>query len=159
MAKKSPPGDDKRIAINKRAKFDYHLEESFEAGMVLEGWEVKSLRAKKLNIGESYVVLKDGEAFLVGAQITPLPTVSTHVNADPTRTRKLLLHRRELATLFGGVKRAGYTVIAVRAYWIRGRAKLLVALAKGKQQRDKRASEKDRDWAREKQRLSRVKNR
>ena len=159
MAGKKKNAPEPAIAVNKRANFDYFIEETFEAGMMLEGWEVKSLRSKKLNIGESYVLLKDGEAYLLGAQITPLPTVSTHYTPDPTRTRKLLLHKEQLAKIFASVARNGYTCIPVRVYWVRGRAKILIALARGKQQQDKRAAVKDRDWSREKQRLSRAKNR
>ena len=159
MAGKKKKAPEPAIAVNKRANFDYFVEETFEAGMVLEGWEVKSLRDKKLNIGESYVLLKGGEAYLLGAQITPLITVSTHYTPDPTRTRKLLLHKGQLAKIFASVARNGYTCIPVRVYWVRGRAKILIALARGKQQQDKRAAEKDRDWSREKQRLSRAQNR
>ena len=157
MAGKKKKAPEPAIAVNKRASFDYFLEETFEAGLVLEGWEVKSLRDKKLSIAEAYIVLKDGEAWLLGAQITPLRTVSTHYTPDPTRTRKLLLHKEQLAKIFASVQRTGHTCIPVRVYWVRGRAKILIALAKGKQQQDKRAAEKNRDWAREKQRLSRVK--
>lgn len=121
--------------------------------MVLEGWEVKSLRAGKVQIRDSHVIVKNGEAWLLGALITPLPTVSTHYTPDPTRTRKLLLHKQELDKLIGAVERKGYTLVPLSMYWIRGRAKIKIGLAKGKQKHDKRAAEKQRDWQREKQRL------
>lgn len=159
MAGKKKKQVEPAIAVNKKATFEYFLEETFEAGLVLHGWEVKSLRDKKINIGESYILLKNGEAWLFGAQITPLLTVSTHYTPDPTRSRKLLLHKGQLAEIFAGVQRNSYTCIPVRMYWVRGRAKILIALAKGKQQQDKRATVKERDWAREKQRLARVQNR
>lgn len=143
------------IAVNRKARHDYHLEEKFEAGLVLLGWEVKSLRAGKCNLAEAYVMLKDGEAWLFGCRIEPLQTASTHVVADPLRNRKLLLHRRQLSQLFAGVQRDGYTCVPVSLYWDRGRAKLEIALAKGKQKFDKRATEKERDWGRQKQRLMR----
>jgi SsrA-binding protein len=141
------------IALNKRARHDFFIEQTYEAGLVLEGWEVKSLRANRVQIGESYVLIKDGQAYLFGAHITPLATASTHIKPDPTRSRKLLLHRRELDTLIGLVERRGYTLVPLALYWKRGRAKLDVGLAKGKKLHDKRASEKDRDWKREKERL------
>ena len=143
----------KTIAVNKRAFHDYTLEERFEAGIVLNGWEVKSLRAGKLQIAESYVLLKKGEAFLIGSHISPLLSASTHVRADATRTRKLLFHRKELNKLIGLVERRGYTLIPLSLYWNKGRAKLEVALMKGKKEHDKRATENDRVWEREKQRL------
>lgn len=145
----------KTIAENRRARFEYFIEERFEAGLALEGWEVKSLRAGKVQITEAYVFLRDGEAFLFGAHITPLKTSSTHVLADPTRTRKLLLNQRELAHLVGAVERKGYTLVPLEMYWVRGRAKLEIGLAKGKKQHDKRDSEKERDWERDRQRLLR----
>jgi SsrA-binding protein len=145
----------KTIAENRRARFEYFIEERFEAGLVLQGWEVKSLRAGKAQITEAYVFLRDGEAFLFGAHITPLTTSSTHVIADPTRTRKLLLNQREIAHLIGAVERKGYTLVPLELYWVRGRAKLEIGLAKGKKQHDKRATEKDRDWQRDKARLLR----
>ena len=141
------------IALNKKARFDYHIEERIEAGLVLEGWEVKSLRAGKVQIVDAYVLLKDGEAFLLGVQITPMPSASTHVDADPRRTRKLLLNRQEIARLIGAVDRKGYTLVCTALYWKRGRAKAEIGLAKGKKQHDKRASEKARDWDREKGRI------
>jgi SsrA-binding protein len=143
------------IAVNRKARHDYHLEETFEAGLVLLGWEVKSLRAGKCNLAESYVMLKDGEAWLFGCRIEPLTTASTHIVPEPLRNRKLLLQRRQLSQIFAGVQRDGYTCIPVSMYWDRGRAKLEIALAKGKQNFDKRATEKERDWSRQKQRLMR----
>lgn len=143
------------IAVNKKARHDYFIEERIEAGLALAGWEVKALREKKLQLVESYVLIRDGEAYLFGAHISPLKTASTHVKPDPTRTRKLLLHRRELDRLIGAVERKGYTLVPLMAYWKRGRAKLEVGLAKGKKAHDKRATEKDRDWQRQRQRLMR----
>jgi len=148
---------DNSIAQNKRARFDYFIEDKFEAGMVLQGWEVKSLRAGKAQITEGYVLIKDGEAFLIGAHITPLRTVSTHIVADPTRTRKLLLNRKELDGLIGAVERKGHTIVPLELYWKNGNVKLAIGLAKGKQAHDKRHTEKDRDWQREKSRLMRRK--
>ena len=155
MAKpgKKKAGGGSTIALNKKAGHDFFIEERFEAGLALEGWEVKSLRAGRVNIKESYVTIKDGEAFLFGCLITPLPTASTHIQPDPTRTRKILMHRSELNKLIGLVDRKGYTLVPTAMYWKRGRAKLEVGLAKGKKQHDKRATEKDRDWKREKERL------
>jgi SsrA-binding protein len=152
------PGKDKTkeipaIALNKRARHEYFIEENHEAGIALLGWEVKALRAGKAQITEGYVIVKNGEAWLIGAHITPLRTTSTHVVADPTRTRKLLLHRRELDSLIGAVERKGRTIVPLRLYWKGGKAKLEIGLAKGKQAHDKRATEKDRDWQREKSRL------
>ena len=141
------------IALNKKARHEYFIEERIEAGIALEGWEVKSLRAGRVNISESYVLLKDGEAYLFGANLTPLPSASTHVKPDPTRSRKLLLHRAELNKLIGQVERKGYTLIATAMYWKRGRAKVEIGLAKGKKLHDKRADTKERDWQREKERL------
>ncbi|HEX6998841.1 MAG TPA: SsrA-binding protein SmpB [Gammaproteobacteria bacterium] len=141
------------IADNKKARFDYFIEERFEAGLELQGWEVKSLRAGKAQITESYVILRDGEAWLLGAHVTPLGTASTHIQPDPTRTRKLLLHRKELDRLTGLVERRGYTLVPLDLHWSKGRAKLTVGLAKGKKQHDKRAAEKERDWARDKARI------
>jgi SsrA-binding protein len=143
------------IALNKRARHDYFIEENHEAGMVLQGWEVKSLRAGKAQITEGYVLVKKGEAWLIGAHISPLKTTSTHVVADPTRTRKLLLHRRELDRLIGAVERKGHTIVPLKLYWKGGNVKLEIGLAKGKQSHDKRATEKDRDWQREKARVMR----
>ncbi len=143
------------IALNKRARHEYFIEENFEAGMALQGWEVKSMRAGKAQITEGYVIIKNGEAWLIGAHVSPLRTTSTHVVADPTRTRKLLLHRRELDRLIGAVERKGHTVVPLKLYWKNGKAKLEIGLAKGKQAHDKRATEKDRDWQRDKARLMR----
>ena len=141
------------IAVNKRARFEYHIEERIEAGIALEGWEVKALREGRVQFADSYVLLKDNEAWLFGCQINPLPTVSTHVTPDPVRTRKLLLHRREIDRLVGAVDRRGYTVIPTAMYWSRGRAKVEIGMARGKQQHDKRKTQKDRDWERQKGRI------
>jgi SsrA-binding protein len=141
------------IALNKKARHDYFIEANFECGVVLHGWEVKSLRAGRAQLTESYVHLRDGEAFLLGAHISPLSTASTHVNADPTRTRKLLLHRGELDRLIGAVERKGFTLVPLALYWSKGRVKLDIGLAKGKKQHDKRATQKDRDWQRQKARI------
>lgn len=144
-----------RIAVNKKARFDFHIEERIEAGLALQGWEVKSLRAGRAQISESYVLLRDGEAWLFGAHIAPLPSASTHVEADPARTRKLLLHRAELRKLIGSVERKGYALVPLSLYWKRGRAKAEIGLGKGKRAYDKRAAEKARDWQRDRQRLLR----
>jgi SsrA-binding protein len=145
------------IAQNRRARHDYHIEQRFEAGIVLQGWEVKSLRAGKAQINDSYVHLKNGEAWLFNTLITPLSTVSTHFKPEPTRNRKLLLNQRELSQLFGAVNREGYTLIPLSLYWKHNRVKVEIALAKGKKLFDKRETEKRRDWEREKQRLFRRK--
>ncbi|MET0027078.1 MAG: SsrA-binding protein SmpB [Candidatus Thiodiazotropha sp.] len=149
--KKSPGGA--TIALNKKAGHDYFIEDRYEAGLALQGWEVKSLREGRVQIKESYVTIKDGEAFLFGAHIVPLTTASTHIHPDPMRTRKLLLHRSELNKLIGLVERKGYTLVPTAMYWKKGMAKLEIGLAKGKKQHDKRASDKDRDWQREKARM------
>jgi SsrA-binding protein len=141
------------IALNKKAGHDYHIEQRFESGLALEGWEVKGMRAGRVQLKESYVKILQGEAFLIGAHISPLPSASTHVHPDPVRSRKLLLHRAELNRLIGQTERAGYTLVPTALYWKRGRAKLEIGLAKGKKLHDKRATEKDRDWAREKERI------
>ncbi len=146
------------IALNKRARHDYHLEQRYEAGLALQGWELKAIRAGRAHIGESYAVVRDGELFLFGSQITPLISASTHVIADDRRTRKLLLHRREIDTLVGKVQRDGYTVVPTALYWKGNKVKAELALAKGKQTHDKRGAERDRDWARDKQRLLRRHN-
>ena len=143
------------IAENRRARYDYFIEERFEAGLVLQGWEVKSMRAGKAQVAEAYVYLKEGEAFLFGANITPLKTASTHVVPEPMRTRKLLLNKSELSRLLGSVERKGYTLVPLDLHWKEGRAKLEIGLAKGKKQHDKRATEKDRDWQRDKARVMR----
>jgi SsrA-binding protein len=152
MSKQStaPP---RQIARNKRARFDYFIEETLEAGLALEGWELKSIRAGKVQIGESYVFLRHGEAWLYGAHITPLPTASTHVQPNPTRDRKLLLHRREIDRLVGAVDRKGYALVPLDLHWQRGRVKLEIGLARGKKQHDKRQDKKDRDWERQKDRI------
>lgn len=143
------------IAQNKKARFDYHLEEKFEAGIALQGWEVKSLRAGKAQLTDSYVLLKNGEAWLLGSLITPLQTTSTHFVIDPQRTRKLLLNRKQINQLIGGVQQKGYTCVCLSLYWKGHLAKAEIALAKGKQLHDKRETEKERDWNREKQRIVR----
>ena len=155
MSKKET--SDNSIARNKKAFHDYFIEEHFEAGLALQGWEVKSLRAGRAQIKESYVLIKDGEAYLFGCHISPLVSASTHIKTDPTRTRKLLLHRDEISRLIGASERKGYTLMPLALYWKHGRAKLDMGLAKGKKEHDKRESEKDRDWQREKQRLMRAK--
>lgn len=147
------------IALNKRARHEYHLEQKHEAGLALQGWELKSIRAGRANIAESYAVVRGGELFLFGAQITPLISASTHVVADDRRTRKLLLHRSEIDTLIGKVQRDGYTLIPTALYWKGNKVKAELALAKGKQAHDKREASKERDWEREKQRLMRRHNR
>ncbi len=152
-AKKKPGSGGSTIALNKKAKHEYFIEERYEAGISLQGWEVKSLRAGRLQLNESYVTIKESEAFLFGAHITPLPTASTHIHPDPVRTRKLLLQRRELDKLIGMVERKGYTLVPLAMYWKKGMAKLEIGLAKGKKQHDKRATEKDRDWQRDKERM------
>ena len=155
MAGKKKPNNSSTIALNKRAKHEYFIEEKFEAGLALEGWEVKSLRDGKVNLTESYVMIRDGEAFLFGCHISPLQTASTHINPDPIRTRKLLLHKRELGRIFGAVAKQGLTCVALALYWKKGYVKCEIALAKGKKLHDKRATEKERDWNREKQRVMR----
>ncbi|HUN76295.1 MAG TPA: SsrA-binding protein SmpB [Steroidobacteraceae bacterium] len=143
------------IAENRKARFDYFIEDRYEAGLALQGWEVKAMRAGRAQLQEAYIYLRGGEAFLIGAHIAALPTASTHVLADPVRTRKLLLHRSQLQHLIGAVERRGYTLVPLELYWKAGRAKVEVGLAKGKKQHDKRAVEKDRDWQRDKARLLR----
>ena len=143
------------IAENRKARFDYFIEDRYEAGLALQGWEVKAMRAGRAQLREAYVYLRGGEAFLIGAHLAPLPTTSTHVVADPVRTRKLLLHRSQLQHLIGAVERRGYTLVPLELYWKDGRAKVEIGLAKGKKQHDKRAVEKDRDWERDKARLLR----
>lgn len=141
------------IAKNKKAFHDYAIEDRFEAGLVLEGWEVKSLRDHRVQLKESYVLLKDGEAWLIGMHISPLSTVSTHITADPLRSRKLLLHRRELAKLLKAKQQQGYTVVPLDLHWRGANAKVSIALAKGKKQHDKRVAERQKDWKREQGRL------
>lgn len=147
------------IALNKRARYDYHIDDRYEAGLVLQGWEVKSIRAGRINFGDAYALIKAGELHLFGAQITPLIQASTHVVADDRRTRKLLLHRDEIDKLIGAVERKGYTLIPTALYWKNNRVKVEIGLARGKQEHDKRETEKDRDWNREKQRTLRAHNR
>jgi SsrA-binding protein len=156
MAKKEEKSKSNTIAQNKKARFDYFIEERFEAGLALQGWEVKSLRAGKAQLVDSFVMVRDGEAWLHGAHVTPLNSASTHVTAEPSRIRKLLMNRREIDRLTGLVERKGYTLVALELYWSKGRAKLAVGLAKGKKQHDKRASEKDRDWDRDRSRVLRA---
>ncbi len=141
------------IVLNKKVRHDYFIEDRFEAGIVLEGWEVKSLRAGKVQIRDNYILLKDGEVFLLGALITPLSTASTHITPDPQRTRKLLLHKKEIARLTGAVERKGYTLVPTAMYWKHDLVKVEIALARGKQAHDKRQNLKDRDWQRQKQRI------
>jgi SsrA-binding protein len=141
------------IAQNKKAFHDYFIEEKFEAGMVLEGWEVKAIRDSRAQLKEAYVIIRGGELFIIGCHISPLPTVSTHITPDPVRTRKLLLHTEEIARLIIKVERAGYTIVPINLHFKKGRIKLEIGLAKGKKQHDKRDSEKDKDWQREKQRV------
>ena len=152
-AKKKPGQSDASIADNRKARHDYHIEDHFEAGLSLEGWEVKSLRAGQVSLGESYAFIKNGEAWISGCHITPLNTASTHVKAEPRRVRKLLLHRREIDRLTGAVERKGYTLVPLSLYWNKGRAKLRLGLGKGKKEYDKRADSKDRDWKRDKARI------
>ncbi|MGB1907139.1 MAG: SsrA-binding protein SmpB [Spongiibacter sp.] len=158
MSKKNAKNSSSTIAQNKRARHDYHLTEKFEAGLALQGWEVKSLRESKVQITDTYVFLKDGEAFLIGGHITPLPTASTHFVTDPTRTRKLLLHKRQLDTLTEAVQQKGYTCVCTALYWKKHLIKAEIALAKGKKEHDKRETEKNRDWDRQKQRILRQHN-
>jgi SsrA-binding protein len=141
------------IALNRKATHEFFIEDRFEAGLVLEGWEVKSLRAGRVQLDQGYVLLKNGQAWLFGALITPLQTASTHIHPEPQRSRKLLLHARELSKLIGSVERKGYTLVPLSLYWKDNRVKLEIGLAKGKKLYDKRATEKERDFAREKQRL------
>jgi SsrA-binding protein len=141
------------IALNRKARFDYEIERTYEAGLVLLGWEIKSIRDGRANITDSYVTIKRGEAWLLNTQITPLLSASTHVNPDPVRTRKLLLHAKELKTLIGLREQAGYTLIPIKLYWKKNKVKIEIGVAKGKKKYDKRESEKNKDWAREKNRL------
>jgi SsrA-binding protein len=147
------------IVENRKAFHDYFVEERFEAGLVLEGWEVKAIRAGRANLKEGYVIVRNGELFLIGAHVSPLSAASTHVKADPVRTRKLLLHGEEIRKLIGKVERAGYTLVPIDLHYTKGRVKLAMGLAKGKKQHDKREAEKDRDWKREQQRLLRSRSR
>ena len=144
------------IVQNKKAFHDYFIEQRFEAGIALAGWEVKAIRAGRANIKEAYVIVSNGEIFLIGCHISPLPAASTHVVADPTRTRKLLLHAEEISRLIGNVERAGYALVPLDLHYKNGRVKVEIGLAKGKKQYDKRRTEKEKDWRREQQRLLRV---
>jgi SsrA-binding protein len=144
------------IVQNKKAFHDYFIEERFEAGIALEGWEVKAIRAGRAQLKEAYVIVSNGEVFLIGAHVSALPAASTHVQPDPTRTRKLLLNASEISKLIGAVERAGYTLVPIDMHYVRGRIKLEIGLAKGKKQHDKRQAEKERDWQREKQRVLKV---
>lgn len=160
MARQNKPGknkgtDSSRIATNRRARFDYSIEDNFEAGLSLMGWEVKSLREGRIQLNDTYVMIRDGEAWLIGCQITALTSASTHVDTSPMRPRKLLLHRRELNRLIGLIDRKGYTLVPLSMYWKRGKVKLDVGLAKGKKDYDKRATQKERDWSRDKARIMR----
>ncbi len=157
--KKAANAPDRQIAQNKKARHDYFIEESIEAGLQLLGWEVKSLRAGRAQLTEGYVHIRNGEAWLIGARISPLLSASTHVDTDPTRTRKLLLNRRELDRLVGLVERKGYALVPLNLHWTRGRVKLDIGLAKGKKQHDKRQTSKDRDWERQKARVMKSSNR
>jgi len=146
------------IIVNKKARFDYFVEDEYEAGLVLQGWEIKSLRAGKINLSDAHVFIKYGEAWLIGAQIQPLPTASTHMVPDPSRIRKLLLNRNELSKLVGSIERQGYTVVPLSLYWKKNRIKLKIALAKGKKTHDKRDTVKDREWQRDHSRLMKKHN-
>ncbi len=148
---KKPAG--KTIAVNRRARHDYFIEDTLEAGIALEGWEAKSLREGRAQLAEGYVTVKNGEMWLIGAHFSPLKTTASHIKADPTRSRKLLLHRREIDRLTGAVERKGYALVPLNLHWHKGRAKLDIGLAKGKKQHDKRAASKDRDWQRQKERI------
>jgi len=147
------------IVQNKKAHHDYFIEDRYEAGLVLEGWEVKSIRAGRAQLNEAYVVIRGGELFLLNGHISPLPTASTHIHADPTRTRKLLLNAEEIRKLIGKVERAGYALVPLDLHYSKGRIKLEIGLAKGKRQFEKRAAEQDKDWKREQQRLLRQRHR
>ena len=151
--KKAKKGPSSTIALNKKARHDFIIEDKFEAGVVLEGWEVKSLRDGRVQITDTYVMVQNSEVFWLAGQITPLLSASTHIHPEPTRSRKLLLNRREIDKLIGAVDRKGYTLVPLALYWKKGRVKLEIGLAKGKKEHDKRAADKDRDWGREKQRI------
>ncbi len=155
MSKKQDKSTDPVIAVNRKARHDYFIEDRLEAGLELQGWEVRSLRAGRAQIAEAYVIVRDNQVWLLGSMIPPLPSASTHIQPDATRTRRLLLHRREIDRLIGAVERRGYTLIPLRLYWRRGRAKLEIGLARGKRKHDKRQAEKEKDWQRQKQRLLR----
>ncbi|MBI6529786.1 SsrA-binding protein SmpB [Proteus vulgaris] len=157
--KKSHKPGSATIALNKRARHEYFIEDEIEAGLSLQGWEVKSLRAGKANISDSYVIMRDGEAYLFGATITPLNVASSHVVCDPTRTRKLLLKQRELDSLYGQINRDGYTVVALSLYWKNAWCKIKIGVAKGKKDHDKRDTIKDREWKLDKARIMKNANR
>jgi SsrA-binding protein len=152
MSKKKK-SDSSQIAVNRKARFEYSLEDTLEAGIVLTGWEIKSLRAGKANISDSYVILKNGEAWLLGSDIVPLHSASTHVTTDSQRTRKLLLHKKEINKLIGAKERQGYTIVALKMYWKEHLVKISIAIGKGKKEHDKRQTIKDREWQRNKQRI------
>lgn len=153
MAKKKPKTPENTIAQNKKARHDYFIEETYEAGLELQGWEVKSLRAGRIQMTDSYIMVRNGELWWIGMNITPLLSASTHIHPENYRSRKLLMRRREIDKLIGMIDRKGYTLVPLSAYWIKGYAKLKIGLAKGKKDHDKRATDKDRDWKREKQRI------
>ena len=159
MTKKKKTDNSNTIALNRKARHDYFIEQSLEAGISLEGWEVKSLRDGRVQIKESYVILKNNELFLFGAHISPLISASTHVDPDPTRTRKLLLHRLEINRLRDKINQKGATVVPLKLYWVRGKVKLEIGLAKGKKSHDKRQDIKDKDWKRDKARALKESNR
>lgn len=158
MSQATKKSESSKIALNKKARHEYFIEDTFQAGLVLEGWEVKSLREGRAQLTESYVHIRNGEAWLLGAHITPLKTASTHSRPDPTRTRKLLLNRHELDRLIGAVERKGYTLVPLNLHWSKGRTKLDIGLAKGKKQHDKRADKKEKDWQRQKARIMKSSN-
>ncbi|MCX7055656.1 MAG: SsrA-binding protein SmpB [Pseudomonadota bacterium] len=159
MAQKEKETHEGTISLNRRARYDFFIDERYEAGLALFGWEVKSMRAGRVQLGEGYVLIKNDEAWLHGTHLTPLNSASTHVIADPTRSRKLLLKRKEIDHLAGAVDRKGFTLIPLSLYWKNGRAKVEIGLARGKKEHDKRATEKDKDWQREKTRALRERNR
>jgi len=158
-SKKAPKKPSSMIAQNKKARHDYAIESTYEAGIVLDGWEVKSVRDGRVQMTDTYVMVKNNEIFWVGGQITPLLSASTHVNPEPHRARKLLMHRREIDKLVGAVDRKGYTLVPLKMFWSKGYAKMEIGLAKGKQEHDKRADDKDRDWSREKGRIMKTASR
>ena len=153
MAKKKKKTAENTIAQNKKARHDFFIEDTYEAGLELQGWEVKSLRAGRIQMTDSYIMVRNGELWWIGMNITPLLSASTHIHPENYRSRKLLMHRREIDKLIGMIDRKGYTLVPLSAYWIKGYAKLKIGLAKGKKDHDKRATDKDRDWQREKQRI------
>lgn len=157
--KKKPKSTNSSIAQNKKARHDFIIEDTFDAGIVLEGWEVKSIRDGRVQMTDTYVMIKGSEIFWVAGQITPLLSASTHINPEPNRARKLLLNRREIDKLIGAVDRKGYTLVPLKMFWSKGRAKMQIGLAKGKKEHDKRAADKDRDWDREKSRIMKTGNR